>query len=127
MGRPPLPYPRIGRWSIHPMSSVSLATHHGFIIAVAMLVALPVVSTARTWHVPGDTPTIQAAVDSTQAGDDVLVAPGAYPEHDIVMKGGILVHSEQGAGATTVDARVPGAHSAAPISRTKQRSRDLQS
>jgi hypothetical protein len=61
-------------------------------------------ATARTWHVPGDAPTIQAGVDSASAGDDVLVAPGHYYEHDIVLKEGLLIHSELGADVTTVDA-----------------------
>lgn len=58
---------------------------------------------ARTWHVPTDAPTIQAGVDSASAGDDVLVAPGIYPEHDIVMKARIWLHTESGPGATMVD------------------------
>jgi hypothetical protein len=61
-------------------------------------------ATARTWHVPADAPTIQAGIDSAGLGDDVLVAPGTYFEYGITMKSGVQVHSEQGPGATTVDA-----------------------
>jgi hypothetical protein len=108
MGHLPFPHPRISRWSIRPMLPASLAAHHGLVIVVVMLVALPAVSVGRTWHVPGDAPTIRAAIDSTQAGDDVLVAPGVYLEHNISMKGAILVHSEQGAAVTTVDCQSAG-------------------
>ena len=58
----------------------------------------------RTWHVPVDAPTIQAGIDSAAAGDHVHVAPGVYCEHDIILKGDVLVRSEEGAGVTTVDA-----------------------
>ena len=39
-------------------------------------------SLARTWNVntagTGDVPTIQAAIDSAGAGDEIVVAPGRY-------------------------------------------------
>jgi hypothetical protein len=59
---------------------------------------------ARTWRVPGDAPTIQAGIGLAQIGDDVLVAPGVYTEHDLMMKDGIVVHSEGGPSATILDA-----------------------
>ena len=77
-----------------------------FSVALVVLAAIP--AAARTWHVPGDAPTIQAGIDSAGVGDDVLVAPGQYQEHDIVMKPAIWVHSEQGPGATTIDANGAG-------------------
>ena len=76
---------------------------------VALLaLTLPTLAAATTWHVPGDAPTIQAGIDSASVGDDVLVAPGTYFEHDIAMKAGIWVHSEHGPAATTVDATGDG-------------------
>ena len=39
---------------------------------------------ADTLHVPGDHPTIQAAMDAAQAGDTVLVADGVYTGPGIV-------------------------------------------
>lgn len=60
---------------------------------------------AATWHVPDDFSTIQLAIDSASPGDDVLVAPGTYYEHDIRLKGGVWVHSAAGAEQTIVDAR----------------------
>lgn len=82
-----------------------------FLTALAATVACILLSeagTARTWHVPEEAATIQAGIDSAGVGDDVLVAPGHYQEHDIIMKAGIWVHSEGGAGVTTVDAGAAG-------------------
>jgi predicted outer membrane repeat protein len=49
---------------------------------LVLICALPFSVQARTWYVKadqsGDAPTIQAAVDSTVAGDSILVAPGTY-------------------------------------------------
>lgn len=87
---------------------ILLAASVGAVVTAVLLTGSPVDSSARTWHVPGDASTIQAAINWAQAGDDILVAPGTYPEHDIVMKGGVLVHSEQGAEATIVDAQNGG-------------------
>jgi len=41
---------------------------------------------SRTVHVPGDAPTIQAAVDNAHAGDLILVAAGTYREAVVVEK-----------------------------------------
>lgn len=79
---------------------------------VALIMVLAVmyteVSYGRTWHVPGDVATIQGAIDASTYGDDVLVAPGTYYEHEIQMKAGIWVHSEEGASATTINANGQG-------------------
>ena len=79
-------------------------TRFAMILMIVASMLLPTLATARTWHVPVDAPTIQAGIDSASVGDDVLVAPGTYFEHDITMKAGITVHSDQGPGVTTVDA-----------------------
>lgn len=65
---------------------------------------------ARTWHVPGDVPTIKQAVeDSAAYGDTVLVAPGVYDttsgeSFPINMTNGIILTSQSGASLTTIDA-----------------------
>ena len=75
---------------------------------VLALLTLTSASTARTWYVGHDVPTIRAGIDSARAGDDVLIPPGTYLEHDIRMKGGILLHTLQGPEASIVDARQHG-------------------
>jgi hypothetical protein len=73
-----------------------------------LLVLMPAAPVAaRTWRVPSDAPTIQAGIDSTVAGDTVLVASGTYTgagNRDIVFHGeDIVVRSEAGAAFTTID------------------------
>lgn len=75
---------------------------------------------SRTWNVrpdgTGDAPTIQAALDAAQAGDDVLLAPGTYTwtsqnasgNSMITMKSGIWLHSEAGPEATVLNAERQG-------------------
>ena len=41
-------------------------------------------SGGQVWHVPGDFPTIQGAVDAAAEGDTILVAPGVYTERVVV-------------------------------------------
>lgn len=54
----------------------------------------------RMWVVPGDAPTIAAAMDSAAACDTVYVSPGFHYEHDIVMKSGVtLMGSTSGPGS----------------------------
>jgi predicted outer membrane repeat protein len=68
-------------------------------------------SRARTWQVnpggTGDAPTVQAAIDSAESGDDILLASGSYTgvgNRDIDLKGKALtVHSSGGAAFTTID------------------------
>ncbi len=56
----------------------------------------------QVWHVPGDVPTITAAMDSAAVGDTVIVATGVYEEYNIPMESGVVLRSETGelAGAT---------------------------
>lgn len=91
------------------------------IFACLALAALhPSLGIAETWYIKsdgtGDAPTIQAGVDSAQAGDSVLVAPGLYTGVNpapsgtalVVMKSGVTVLSEMGAAATILDAEQNG-------------------
>lgn len=57
----------------------------------------------RTWRVPSECPSIQAGIDSTCAGDTVLVAPGTYNE-TVRLGNNVVLKSEVGAKGTIIDA-----------------------
>ena len=75
---------------------------------------------ARTWSIrpdgTGDTPTIQAAIDSADAGDIVMLAPGTYTWTSqgasgtsmIRMRPGITLTSQSGAESTVLDGEGQG-------------------
>jgi hypothetical protein len=79
----------------------------------ALLLLLVCSASARTWYITpdglGDAPTIQAGIDSSTAGDTVLVACGTYCEHDITVKSGIRLAGESGEPeCVTIDALEEG-------------------
>jgi hypothetical protein len=78
------------------------------VILVFAMGSVPSDGSGRTWHVPGDFSTIQGGIDAASSGDDVLVGPGEYSEFGIRLKSGIVVHSEEGASVTRVDAHGSG-------------------
>jgi hypothetical protein len=51
---------------------------------------------ATTWHVPGSASSIQGGINLASAGDTVLVACGTYHEHDVCLKGDIVLASATG-------------------------------
>lgn len=61
--------------------------------AVALLLAVAELSQAATIRVPQDHDTIQAAIDASQPGDTVLVAPGRYRER-IQLRPNVTVRSD---------------------------------
>ena len=60
-----------------------------------MLAAVPPNVAAHVWNVApdgsGDVPTIASALDSSAAGDEILLAPGTYFEHDLEMVDGVTL------------------------------------
>ena len=90
------------------------------IVMAAGLAATPAFSAAR--HVPSEYATINQALDASSAGDSVLVAPGTYTDYEVrdlgdgvpwkscaFLKAGVVLRSEGGPGATTIDMQhVPG-------------------
>jgi hypothetical protein len=69
------------------------------LVAMMACLALGTVAPAGAqtiWHVPDDpgAATIAEALASAVAGDSILIAPGTYFEHDLVMTEGVLLRSE---------------------------------
>ena len=80
------------------------------ILLVTSLSSIPFLADARTWYITpdgtGDAPTIQAGIDSAQAGDTVLLACGTYYEFNINLKFGVSVCSEtRDPSCVTIDAQ----------------------
>jgi len=77
-------------------------------LVVALLLCLAATAQARTWNVledgSGDAPTVQAGIDSSAAGDTVLVYPGTYREAINFQGKIIVVRSSSGPDVTTLDA-----------------------
>lgn len=74
-----------------------------FLITV-LVVALPsaVSGAATELRVPGDFPTIQAALDAAMPGDTILVDPGTYTENLQFNGKNVRLESTGGPGATTI-------------------------
>ncbi len=70
---------------------------------------LPPSAFAGTLHVPADYPTIADALAAASAGNLVEIACGTYPEHDLVLKTGVVVTSTTGQSeCVTIDAQRAG-------------------
>jgi hypothetical protein len=94
-----------------------------FILPAAILFIMAPLQ-AATLHVPGDYPSVLAAVDATAPGDTVLIGPGRWTDRDTrvvliggipkvftrcaFLKGGITLIGEAGAAATIIDGGVTG-------------------
>jgi len=63
----------------------------------------PLQAQAAEIHVPGDYPTIQAALDAAASGDTVLVDPGTYPEHIDFLGKDIRLESTGGPAVTILN------------------------
>ena len=72
------------------------------------LVGPTVPAAADILHVPGDFPTIQAAIDAAMDGDEVEVHPGTYNETINFLGKAIRVYSTDGPDVTIIDAQQTG-------------------
>ena len=78
-----------------------------FVIAVALL--LPVnLASADIINVPADYPTILEAIDAAVNGDEVVVAPGTYPELINYLGKTIVIRSTDGPDTTIIDGQQQG-------------------
>lgn len=76
------------------------------ILVLAFFSAVAGVATATTIHIPDDYSTIQGGISAASWGDTVMVSCGTYYEHDIMMKSGIVLRSENGqADCVIIDAQ----------------------
>ena len=85
---------------------------------LAALLWLPSVAVADTFRVPGDSDTIQGAVDLAQPGDTVAVAKGVYAEN--VVLDGLTDVRILGKGKPTITATQPNGASAVAERRCSQ-------
>ncbi len=82
--------------------------HRRLFLSLASLIAAGSAG-ATTFHVPGDVPTIGAALVAAQPGDAVLIAPGTYHEHDLVVPTGVSMTGDSAdPGAVVIDAQGAG-------------------
>jgi Right handed beta helix region/Fibronectin type III domain len=78
------------------------------LIMLAVLLSAELASAQAVINVPGDSPTIQGAIDVANPGDTVLVAPGTYFENLNFGGKAITVESTQGPLATIIDGNQAG-------------------
>lgn len=89
-------------------AAISLA----FVLIFILLAASS--ASARIWLVnpigTADAPTPQAAMDSAQAGDEVVLTPGTYTYkgYGVFMKSGVVLRSQSGPETTIMDAQRQG-------------------
>lgn len=72
-------------------------------ICAATALLLAPMAAADTIGVPGDFPTIQAAIEAALDGDEIVVAPGVYNEAIDLLGKAIVLRSEAGPDLTTID------------------------
>lgn len=78
-------------------------------VLIAVLLAWNALASAADLLVPGQFPTIQAAVNAAASGDRILIAPGTYAERIAWTGKGLSLVGTDGAASTIIDARgAPG-------------------
>jgi len=71
--------------------------------SIALFLAFAPNGWADEIHVPSDHPTIQAAIEAAQPGDEVIVAPGVFHERINLLGKAITVRSLAGPARTAID------------------------
>jgi hypothetical protein len=108
---PRTPSPSVGDGnSVHPyVSDVNQGHQKKMLNKITSVTAAAVVGIAATVAgagdllVPGEYPTIQAAIDAAQSGDSVLVSPGTYYEQVNLSGKQLVLHGVAGAAQTILD------------------------
>jgi hypothetical protein len=84
-------------------------TRFTYVYALLTLAAAFTPALADTITVPGDQPTIQAAIDIALDGDEIVVSPGTYNETLLIPDISITLRSSDGPQTTVIDAsNAPG-------------------
>lgn len=73
------------------------------VLLASLVLLLGPAGTGKTIRVPGEYPSIQAAVKAAKDGDTVLIAPGLYRENIVIRGKTIALISEKGYGQTVID------------------------
>jgi hypothetical protein len=71
-------FARRASWIARPHRRFAAVAAFALLVGGLSFVATPVYATAAVINVPGDQPTIQAAVVAAASGDTILIAPGTY-------------------------------------------------
>ncbi len=74
------------------------------LLPILTILASAGLATAATIRVPGDLPTIQAAIDSSRSGDHIVVAAGTYREAIRLSGQALVLDAEDGPSRTVIDA-----------------------
>jgi len=72
------------------------------VVSLGLATAVPVLA-GTVIHVPGDYPTIEAALNASEAGDTIMVAAGEYDAFQVIDKTNISIISTAGATVTTAN------------------------
>ena len=70
------------------------------VVSLGLAMAAPVLA-GTVIHVPGDYPTIQAALNASEDGDTIMVDAGEYDAFQVIEKNDINIISTEGATVTT--------------------------
>jgi hypothetical protein len=74
----------------------------GSLLALGILLIGSNVAVATSWHVPLDVATVGEALAAALPGDAVVIAPGTYREHDLVLPAGVSLAGDTADPATVV-------------------------